>query len=496
VGELHAGAAPDTTGEAGAPGRDAPDAQLAKDVVALRSMIDEGRLVDGRGLLGVEVEFQLVDAVGAPAHRNAAVLAALEGDPHDLQPELAQFNIELNLPPVPLDDAPLTTIRARIDAAVASIAAVDPQMTALAIGTLPTLSARDLDLAAISERPRYHALNASIMGARGGAFDVHIDGQDGEDALRLHCTTILLEAAATSLQIHLDLPAAGLVAAWNTAQAIAAIQVALGANAPLLLGHALWHETRIPLFEQVIDVRGSAAAHLGTPPRVWFGARWIDHPAELFEENVAHFGPLLAHTPAPDDTTLAALVLHNGTVWRWNRPVFSLVDGHPNLRLENRVLAAPPTTVDATADIALFLGLVAGLREGADRLTTSLPFGVAEQNFRRAARDGIGASIEWPGSHGLRAVPVARLVRDELLEVAATGLDALGVPESEASSALDVIAGRVTNLRNGATWQLAAFAHERTTTDPHDASRRVVQRYRELQAIGEPVHHWPIPGAE
>jgi len=273
VGRLRGGTGLDGASDTEAHDPDALDPRLAQDVVPLRSMIDEGRLVDGRGLLGVEIAFQLVDAVGAPVQRNAAVLAALEGDAHDLQPELAQFNIELNLPPVPLDRAPLATIRARIDAAVASIAAVDPPMTALAIGTLPTLTARDLDLAAISERPRYHTLNASIMAARGGAFDVHIDGQDGEDALQLHCTTILLEAAATSLQIHVDLPADGLVAAWNTAQAIAAIQVAIGANAPLLLGHALWHETRIPLFEQVVDVRSPADVQLGTPPRVWFGAR-------------------------------------------------------------------------------------------------------------------------------------------------------------------------------------------------------------------------------
>lgn len=504
MGELRAGAAHDGAGDAGARSPGAPDPHLARDLVALRRLVDEGRLVDGRGLLGIEIEFHLIDALGAPARRNTDVLTALEDDTHDLQPELAQFNIELNLPPVPLDRAPLATTRARIDAAVASIAAVDPPMTALAIGVLPTLRARDLDIAAISERPRYHALNASIMAARGGAFDVHIDGQAGQDALQLRCTTILLEAAATSLQIHLDLPADGLVAAWNTAQAIAAIQVALGANAPLLLGHALWHETRIPLFEQVIDVRGPADTRLGTPPRVWFGARWIHHPAELFEENVAHFGSLLAHTPAPDDpdtvthpddASLAALVLHNGTVWRWNRPVFSLIDGRPNLRLENRVLAAPPTSVDATADIALFLGLVAGLRERADRLTTSMPFGVAERNFRRAARAGIGASIEWPTANGLRTVPVAALVRDELCDVARAGLSSLGVPESEASAALEIIAARATNRRNGATWQLAAFAHERTVNGAVEASRRVVQRYRELQAGSRPVHDWPVPGA-
>jgi hypothetical protein len=274
--------------------------------------------------------------------------------------------------------------------------------------------------------------------------------------------------------------------------------VAITANSPYLFGHDLWDETRIPLFEQVIDDRTPAEVLAGAPPRVWFGARWIDHPADLFAENVAHFGQLLAHPPGAadgrtrDDPALAALTLHNGTVWRWNRPVFALIDGRPTVRLENRVLAAPPSAVDATADIALFLGLVAGLRDRAD-LIAALPFEVAGQNFRRAARDGIGATIDWPSHGRLREVPVTLLVRDELLAVAADGLDALGVPRSEADPALAIIAGRAATGRNGATWQVAALTAERAAGAGDDAPRRVVQRYRALQDDGAPAHTWPIP---
>jgi hypothetical protein len=196
-------------------------------------------------------------------------------------------------------------------------------------------------------------------------------------------------------------------AVWDAAQASAALQVAVAANAPTLLGRRLWHETRIPLFEQLIDVR-TPAERAGIdgpplPPRVWFGARWIEHPVDLFVENLEHFRrPLVGHD-RPDDRAsdsgvphLDALALHNSTVWRWNRPVYAVHSGQPSLRMENRVLSAPPTSIDSCADIALSLGLVAGLREHAEALTSELSFSDAAANFRRAARDGLGAELPWP----------------------------------------------------------------------------------------------------
>ena len=38
--------------------------------------------------------------------------------------------------------------------------------------------------------------------------------------------------------------------------------------------------------------------------------------------------------------SLSELKLHNGTVYRWNRPVYDIQGGVPHLRVENRVLAA------------------------------------------------------------------------------------------------------------------------------------------------------------
>jgi len=475
-------------------------ARIDDELARLRDIIDGGRLADGRGLVGVEVEFQLIDDTGRPAARNDAVLAAIADGPHDLQTELGRFNVELNLPPVALDAAPLTSISRGIDDARIALSSAVADTSAVTIGTLPTLGHDDVGASIISARGRYHELDANIMAARDGAIDIDIDGTDAcGDRLEVTVHSVVLEAAATSLQIHLDLPADGLVPAWNVAQAVAALQVAVSANSPLLLGRALWHETRIPLFEQLIDIRSPTerdpTVNGAIPPRVWFGDRWITHPADPFAENLARFRrPLIdSHASEDDALALSALTVHNSTVWRWNRPVYAVIGGRPTLRIENRVLSAPPSSADGAADVALFAGLVAGLRDDADGLTARMPFTDAAANFRAAARHGLGARLRWPGITG--GALACDLLADGLIEVASDGLDALGVAGSESGPALDVIAGRASEGRNGTTWQLATLAYEEQRHDRATALHRMLLRYRDLQAEGGPVHRWPVPSA-
>jgi len=497
------------------------DARLRKELARLRELIDGGSLTDGSDLVGVELELHLVDDHGRPSPCNDRVLDGLADAPLDMQSELARFNIEVNLQPRSLAGVPLSTIRSDLDAARRAASAAVPGTSAVSIGTLPTLERGDVRPDAISDRGRYRELDAAITGAHGGAIVLAIDGHDaGGERLDITLGSITLEAAATSLQIHLDLPADGLPAAWNAAQAVAGVQVAVAANSPVLLGRTLWHETRVPLFEQLIDVRAAsrrphweteraARAEGEPPPRVWFGERWIAHPADLFVENLHHFPELLVSHRGGDtgadelSDTLAALVLHNGTVWRWNRPVYALAGSgaasalrptlRPTLRIENRVLSAPPSAADAAADVALFVGLVAGLRDDIDALTARLEFPQADANFRAAARQGLAAPLRWPGVNG--TVTAGELLVDHLIEVAADGLDALGVAAAESGPALDIIAARASEGRNGATWQLATLAEEELHHDRRTALQRMLLRYRDLQAEGEPVHRWPWPTA-
>src|SRR6202007_2666660 len=179
-------------------------------------------------------------------------------------------------------------------------------------------------------------------------------------------------AARPSAQLHTQVSPDAFANYWNAAQAIAAAQVALAANSPFLFARQLWHETRLTLFEQSTDTRPDELKEQGVRPRVWFGERWITSVFDLFEENIRYFPALLPICEDEDPLAvldggatpqLAEMSLHNGTVYRWNRPIYAVVDGRPHLRVENRVLPAGPTVADILANAAFYFGLVRTLAE-------------------------------------------------------------------------------------------------------------------------------------
>ena len=240
------------------------------------------------------------------------------------------------------------------------------------------------------------------------------------------------EAACTSTQFHVQTSPDSFAEYWNASQAICAIQLALGANSPYLLGKELWRETRIPLFEQSTDTRAEELKAQGVRPRVWFGERWINSVFDLFEENVRYFPALLPITDDEDPLavledggtpTLSELRLHNGTIYRWNRPVYDIAGGVPHLRVENRVLAAGPTVADTVANAAFYFGLVRALAESERPLWSQMSFSAAEENFHVAAQHGIDAQIYWPGVGQVRAT---ELTLRRLLPLAREGLADVG----------------------------------------------------------------------
>ena len=221
---------------------------------------------------------------------------------------------------------------------------------------------------------------------------------------------------------------------WNAAQAIAGVQLAVSANSPYLLGKELWRETRIPLFEQATDTRSEELKAQGVRPRVWFGERWITSVFDLFEENVRYFPALLPVTDDEDPLevlesggtpALHELKLHNGTIYRWNRPVYDISDGVPHLRVENRLLAAGPTIADTIANAALWFGLVRYLVESERPLWSQMSFSAAEENFHVAAQMGVDAQVYWPGLGQVRAT---ELVLRRLLPMARAGSRLVGRP--------------------------------------------------------------------
>lgn len=464
------------------------------DVFAL--MLDDFSFDADHPMTGLEIELNLVDPAHQPAMRNAELLAEM-GNPA-FQTELGQFNLELNVPPRLIEQDGLAEYEEYINLALshASGHAAGLDSSVVMIGILPTLTTDHTIPANLSVDGRYRVLNEEILTVRGEHITLDIRGMDH---LRSQTDSIAPEAACTSLQFHLQVAPGDFANYWNAAQVIAGPQVGVGANSPFLFGHQLWSETRIALFEQATDTRPDELKAQGVRPRVWFGERWITSIFDLFEENVRYFPPLLSISDPEDPLQvlrsggvpkLHELRLHNGTIYRWNRPVYDIMAGRPHLRVENRVLPAGPTVIDMMANAALYFGLVRALAEDDRPLWTRLPFSVAEDNFHAAARRGIAAPVWWPGKGEIR---ITDLLTDILLPRAAEGLDRFGVDAGLRDKMLGIIEQRCLTKRNGSTWQVEMVRHlEREGYTRPAALRAMLARYLELQRVNEPVHTWPI----
>ncbi len=464
----------------------------------LARMLHESRFEAGPPQAGLEIEFNIVDAAGRAAMANAEVLAAI-ADPAWAN-ELGRFNVELSVEPAVLSGEVFTSLEATLRGILAKAGerAESTGNRLVMVGILPTLRAEDLGDHAFSPNPRYRLLNDQILAARGEETRLSIGGAE---PLLLYVDNILPEAAGTSVQCHLQVSPEAFASYWNAAQAIAGIQVALAANSPYLFGHELWRETRITLFEQSTDTRPQELKEQGVRPRVWFGDRWITSVFDLFEENLRYFPALLPLSEEADPLAvlergetpdLAELTLHNGTIWRWNRPVYAVVDGTPHLRVENRVLPAGPTVTDVVANAAFYYGLVHELAEAERPVWSQMSFSAAAANLRAGAKHGLDAEVYWPGFGVVRA---GELVLRVLLPLAASGLARWGIDRADARRLLSVIEQRCLTGRNGAAWQVAAVRrlHKRGVADRDEALTLMTQRYIEAMEAGDPVHTWPLP---
>jgi gamma-glutamyl:cysteine ligase YbdK (ATP-grasp superfamily) len=458
-------------------------------------MLRESRFEADYPMTGLEIELNLVDDACDPALRNAEALEAI-ADP-DFQTELGQFNLEINVPPKQLRDRGFTDfedgVRASLNDAEGKAAQVGAHL--VMIGILPTLSAGHMDPSSLSSNPRYRLLSDQILAARGEDIVIDISGPE---RLRTTADSIVPEAACTSTQLHIQVTPEDFPAYWNASQAVAGVQLALGANSPFLLGRELWRETRIPLFEQATDTRSEELKAQGVRPRVWFGERWITSIFDLYEENVRYFPALLPVLDEEDPIEvleagktpkLAELRLHNGTIYRWNRPVYDVVEGTPHLRVENRVLPAGPTVADTMANAAFYFGLVRTLAEHERPLWSQMSFSAAEENFHVGAREGIEANVYWPG---LGQVPATELVLRRLLPMARAGLDSWGVQPGESERLLGIIEQRCLTGQNGASWFANRFHEQMSSGDGQRlaALRSTLRRYLEQMHTNEPVHTW------
>lgn len=452
-------------------------------------------------LTGLEIELNLVDADFSPAMVNAAVLENI-ADP-DFQTELGQYNIELNVSPRPLrGDAVLeleAAVRASLNAAEAKANLAGGHI--VMIGILPTVMPEHFHTEWMSTNARYAALNESVFAARGEDLLIDIHAPNGGERVTAYADTIAPESACTSVQLHLQVSPQDFAPTWNAAQSLLGPQLAMGANSPYLFGRKLWAETRTELFLQATDTRAVELKNQGVRPRVFFGERWITSIFDLFEENVRYFPALLPEVSDEDPVAvldaggaprLRELRLHNGTIYRWNRPIYDIIHERPHLRVENRVLPAGPTAVDVLANAAFYYGAMRVLTAEDRPVWTKMSFATAEANFTECARRGMSATVYWPGFGEL---PAEELVLRHLLPLAHEGLAAWGMSTAARERYLGVIEARCKTGRNGAEWQVATVeALERRGLDRLTAIREMLRHYAEGMHSNQPVHTWDVPG--
>jgi gamma-glutamyl:cysteine ligase YbdK (ATP-grasp superfamily) len=445
----------------------AEETDLAREIFAAKGFSRAGHM------LGFEIEAWIVDHNYFPTSINQSLLAAID---HPLVvPELSRFNVELNCEPLALTGDVLDRAARALSALWSHCNEVAHRLDAnmVMIGTLPTIRDEDLTMANMSPLNRYYALNSEVLRRRGGR-PLRVD-ISGRDHLISEHRDVMLEAATTSFQIHLKAPADLAHLYYNASVAASGPILAASANAPFLFGKSLWEETRIPLFEQAVNVPGAA--------RVGMGSGYVAASClELFEENARDYAALLPMSFDDPPEALRHLRLHNGTIWRWNRPLIGFErDGAPHLRIEHRILPAGPTIADMIANTALYLGLARRLAVAGGDGAGGLAYADALKNFYAAARHGLDAELVWPGEG---AIPADKLLLEKLIPQAREGLADLGV--DDASGWLDVMEARVRSRQTGAAWQRRAL--EARGGNVYE----LMAAYCERQRGGAPAHQWEL----
>jgi CBS domain-containing protein len=469
---------------------------LLEDIRALEAMHDTDLFEQDVRRVGAEQELFLVDEDARPALVGVEVLETLNHP--QFTPELARFNIEANLLPREFGGDVLSSMHAELTELVAAArqAAHAHNADVLLAGILPTIGRSHLGLDAMTPQPRYRALNDALVRLRGGRFQAHIKGVDELSILH---DNVMLEACNTSFQIHFQVSPQHFARFYNVAQAVTGPVLAAAVNSPVLLHRRLWQETRVALFQQSVDARPEAHQQRGVRTRVSFGTGWVrESVIEIFREDIARFRALLATPPdeSPLDCiargeppALSALRLHNGTVYRWNRPCYGIVDGKAHLRIENRALPSGPTIVDEMANAAFYFGLMAAVLEEYGAIEDSLDFDDVKANFVASARRGLAANLHWVGGATL---PAQELLLQRLIPLSRAGLQDVGVDADDIEHYLGVLEARVRGGQTGSQWALRSLGEMDREFTPDERYRAVTAAMLRRQQTDQPVHTWPL----
>ena len=446
---------------------------------------------------GAELEFYIVNQDGEVSLSNNSLLDGL-ADPQ-FQPELNQYNIELNLSAVPQFGKPFTALNIELTSKLAFLQSLAKQnsVNVLPIGILPTLKAKHLTESNMTDTLRYKCLSKHLYQKRGKAFKIEIDG---EEPLSINFNDICAEGANTSFQVHMMTPHDRFTDIYNAAQLTLPIVTAISGNSPIFLGNKLWDETRIALFKQSLDIRDKEQFSYQEHTRVNFGTGWLKNSVwDLFAESVALHEPIIPEVFTEETNEglpkLDELNLHMGTLWPWHRPVYDH-HGNGHMRIEFRAIPAGPTNIDMLANAAFSIGLAQGISKNIDQYIAVMPFRYAEYNFYRAAQHGLNAKILWPyeNKYKLQETTVTDVIT-RLLPFAKDGLKELGIDQDEIDFFIGIIKSRLKSGVTGAVWQKQTLRYYETFLTKEQACKKLVLQYLTNFKSCKPVTEWLRPWA-
>lgn len=470
----------------------------AEDVVAfekrvqeetdlLKTWFDQNKFQSDVCKTGIELEAWLTNENMLPDPYSETFLEKLNHP--QVVPEIAKFNFEINSEPYETQGNVFSKLEDELKDLwhkCINVASADNKVSLL-VGTLPTLRAHMLSLEYLASKNRYRIMNDQVMKLRDRKpLFIRLEGKD---SLQMHMDSVIAECAATSLQIHLTINQEDAKRYYNASMIASPFMVALCANSPYFFGKELWDESRIAVFEQSVDLESKCKKNSNetTVKRVSLGNKYLKESLfELFEENIDYYPTLLAELDeSSDPSELKHLKLHNGTIWRWNRPILGEgKDGQPHLRIEQRTPSSGPTLVDSVANAAFYIGLVDYLATLETPPEDQLCFNDLKNNFYRASRQSLYSKVTWIDGedHNIRL-----LIQNELFPHVKKALLARGIDEAEVSYYMDeVIYPRLTKCVNGSIWQ-KAFIHMHGKR-----FQELLETYVRNQSRNLPVHMWGL----
>lgn len=473
---------------------------LLNDIKALEYMIEKDMIEKGIQRIGAEQELCLVDATWRPTPIILDILPKI--DDEQFTTELAKFNLEINLVPIKFTADCLSTLETNLISNIDKAQKILDKENAKVIltGILPTIRHKDLDISNMTPLDRYYALSNSLSKLRGGMFEFHISGTD--ELITSH-DSVMFESCNTSYQLHYQVSSHEFVDLYNWAQLISGPVLASSTNSPLLLGKRLWRETRIALFQQSIDIRQSKDHLRERSSRVSFGNRWIyDSIVDAFKEDIVRFEMLLSNDETTNSMkmleegkipTLDALLVHNSTIYKWNRPCFGIYNGKPHFRIENRYLASGPSIPDQVANAAFWFGLMSGMPDKYRELPDNFEFDDAKSNFLKAARDGLDNKFQWFDDKKYSAQD---LILNILLPISREGLTKSNINEKDISKNLDIIEKRVKSGKTGSQWMIESYNNIRKTGTRDQALVAITAAIYNRQQEMKPVHEWSLANVD